>query len=189
MRIKSRTAPVIVLSSIILASVLTLTMFGFYAYIEWKKKSARDSYSRAFYDLNRLLFSKKVAIDLQAKLDEEGAFKGYPVVYGTIKNNSNKKIYSLKIKVIFYNTDQSPLYVDAFYPVGSELEGFVNLNDLARNTENFLAEGDSISFTHQLKKPPPKLLKYFKSKLKFAKKKEDQEPISFTFKTEGLDIR
>jgi len=189
MRIKTRTAPIIVLSSIILASVLTLTMFGFYAYLEWKKGNARDNYSRALYDLNRILFSKKVTIDLQAKLDEEGAFKGSPVVYGTIKNNSNKKIYSLKLKVVFYNPDQSPRYVDTFYPVGSELEGFASLSDLARNTENFLSEGDSISFTHQLKNSPPTLLKYFKSKLKFAKEKESQEQIFFTFKTEGLDIR
>jgi len=188
MRIKSRTTPIIVLSSLIIISVLLLTMFGFYVYLEWKNKNALRNYNLAIYDLNGQLYKKNILINLEAKIGKKGMLKGRPVIAGTIKNNSNKRIYSLKLKVYFSDETQRVLCVNTFYPVGSEFEPFVNLPDVRKNTKNFLAESDSISFTHQLGNCPPRVLNYLKSHLKFAKPGKGKEKLQFTYKIEGLDL-
>ena len=171
MRLKPRTIPVIALSSLIIASVLALTIFGFYAYLEWKEKNMRRNYKLLLYDLNGQLFDKYITVNLQAKIERDGIFKGEPVVWGAIENKSNKKIYSLKLKIAFSNLTQQVVYVDTFYPIGLEL-----------------GSGDSISFTHQLKNCPAEVLDYLKSKLKFAKFTH-AKPLELVYKIEGLDIK
>lgn len=188
MRVKSRTIPVIAFSSVIIASVLTLTIFGFYAYLEWKEKNIRRNYKLLLYDLNGELFGKYITVNLQAKIERNGVFKGRPIVWGTIKNKSNKKIYSLRLKITFSRPSRQVVYVDTFYPVGLEIESLINIGDIAKKTKNFLLEGDSISFTHQLKNCPAEVCDYLKSKLKFAKFMR-AKPLELVYKVEGLDIK
>lgn len=188
MRIKSRTVPVIVFSSLVIVSVLALSIFGFYAYLEWKEKNIRRNYRLALYDLNALLFGKYITANLQAKIETAGIFRSKPVVEGTIKNTSNKKIYSLKLRIAFCDAEDRVIYVDTFYPVGLEFESILPLSDITKKTKSFLMEGDSISFKHQLKNCPPEVLDYLKAKLKFAKSGQTT-PLKFNYKIEGLDIR
>jgi hypothetical protein len=173
MRLKPRTIPVIALSSLIIASVLALTIFGFYAYLEWKEKNIRRNYKLLTEDINGELFAKYIIVNLQAKIEERGTFKEKSVVTGTIKNTSKKKIYSLRLKISFSDKNEKVVYVDTFYPIGPEI---------------FLAEGDSISFTHQIKNHPKEVLDYLKSKLRFAKSAYTK-PLKLAYKIEGLDIK
>lgn len=186
--IKNRTALVIAFSSVIISSVLALTIFGFYAYLGWKEKEIRKNYKVALYDLNAKTFEKYVIVKLDARFDTEGIFKGKPIVRGTIKNTSRKTIYSLRLKLAFYDKEHRTVYVDTFYPVGLELESLVNIADIRKMTKNFLLEGDSISFKHRLKNCPPKVLEYLKSKRKFAGLGVS-EPLKLEYKIAGLDIR
>lgn len=188
MRLKPRTIPIIVFSSLIIASVLSLTIFGFYAYLEWKENTMRRNYKFALYDLNSYLFEKYLVIDIWSKIGTEDIFKGKPIVWGTIKNTSNKKIYSLRLKISFCTPQGQVIYLDRFYPIGLELESLINISDITKKTENFLQEGDSISFKHQLKNCPPQVLNYLKAKSKFAKIERTQ-PLELVHKIEGLDIR
>ena len=188
MRLKPRTIPVIALSSLIIASVLAITIFGFYAYLEWKEKNIRRNYRLHLEDINGRLFDKYIIVSLQAKMEKRGAFKGKPVISGTIANKSNKKIYSLKLKIAFSRPSEQVVYVDTFYPIGPGLESPIHIGDIAKKTKNFLSEGDSISFTHQLKNCPTEVLDYLKSKLKFAKSLMGK-PLDLTYKIEGLDIK
>ena len=185
MRIKRISTLVITISSLVIISVLGLTIFGFYAYLGWKVKVIRQNYRAALYDLNGRTFARYVTIDLQPGIGTDGALKGKPVVEGTLKNSSNKKIYSLKLKIAFYDSLRRAIYVDRFYPVGPALESPANAADV---TENFLRENDSISFVQPLKNCPSKVLLFLKSKLGFAKI-NDKEPIDFEYKIEGMDIR
>lgn len=185
MRLKPRTVPVIAFSSAVIVSVLALTMFGFYAYIEWKESNAAHNYKLALYELKGHLFEKFVIVSLRAKIGEVGTFRGKPIVEGTIKNTSNKKIYSLKLKITFHDKEHRALYVDTFYPVGLEFESLLNLSS---TTKNYLRDGDAISFKHQLRNCPPRVMGYLKSQLKFAKV-EGAEPFELGYKIEGLDIR
>jgi len=188
MRLKPRTIPVIALSSLIIVSVLALTIFGFYAYLEWKEKNIRRNYRLLLEDINGQLFYKYIIVNLRAKIEKGGTFKGKPVVSGAIINKSNKKIYSLKLKIALSRPNEQVVYIDTFYPIGLEFESPINIGDIAKKTKNFLSEGDSISFTHQLKNCPTEVLDYLKAKLKFAKSTE-AKPLNLTYKIEGLDIK
>jgi len=185
MRLKPRPTLVIMVSSVIIASVLALTTFGFYAYLEWKKKNIRENHRLALRDLNGRLYEKYIAINLSAEIAGRGKLKGKPIIRGSIKNNSNKTIYALKLKAAFYDPKNRVIYVDTFYPVGQEFEALIDIVDV---TKNFLEKGDSVSFTHQLKNCPPEVTNHLKSKLKFAKFVY-AEPLKLKYKIEELDLR
>ncbi|MBL7156799.1 MAG: hypothetical protein ISS92_01415 [Candidatus Omnitrophica bacterium] len=185
MRLKPRPTLVIMVSSLIIASVLALTIFGFYLYLEWKGKNIRRTYKLAIHDLNGQLYEKYILINLRAKIAQEGTFNKRPIIWGTIKNASNKKIYALRLRIAFYDPQNRVVYVDTFYPIGAGPEPLIDIVDI---TKNFLQEGDSISFTHQLKNCPPEVLNYLKSKLKFVKLVH-AELLELKYKIEELDIR
>ena len=185
MRIKRTSALVIVVSSSVIVMVLALTIFGFYAYLEWKETDITKNYQLGLYDLNARVFGGHILINLQAKLGAEGASRGRPVVEGTVKNTSNKKIYSLKLRIAFCDRQRQVIYVDKFYPIGAEPESLITIS---RFTENFLGEGDSISFEHPLKNCPQEIESYLRAKSKFAKL-PDVEALSLVYKIEGLDIK
>jgi len=185
MRIKRTSALVIVVSSSVIVAVLALTIFGFYAYLEWKETAIAKNYRLNLYELNARVFGRHILINLQAKLGTEGALKGRPVVEGTVKNASNRKIYSLKLRIAFYDRQRQVIYVDKFYPIGAEPEPLVNISGF---TENFLKDGDSISFKHPLKNCPQEIESYLIGKSKFAKL-PDVEALSLVYKIEGLAIK
>jgi len=185
MRIKRTSALVIVVSSSVIVTVLALTLFGFYAYLEWKEADTAKNYRLGLYDLNARVFAKHILVNLQAKLGTEGASKGKPVIEGTVKNVSNKKIHSLKLRIAFYDPEQRVIYVDKFYPIGSDPESLVNISGF---DENFLKEHDSISFKHPLKNYPQEIESYLGSRSKFAKL-PGGETLSLVYKIEGLDIK
>lgn len=180
--------PVILFSSLIMALALMLTIFGFYAYLKVKEEKMQLDYRATIYDLNARLFAKYIPITIQAKIETEDTFRDKPVAEGTITNSSNKKIYSLKLKLIFYDKNDRVLYVDTFYPIGVEFESLLDIADITDETKNFLAEGNSISFTHKLTNCPDSVCEFLEAKLKFAKSQE-AEPIRLEYKIEGLDIR
>jgi len=185
MRIKRTSALVIVISSSVIISVLILTILGFYAYLEWKEKTIRKNYQLALYDLNGRVFAEYITIDLFPAIEAEGPFKGKPVIEGTVRNTSNKSIYSLKLKIAFCDPERRVAYIDRFYPVGTALDSPAAAGDV---TENFLRENDSISFKRQLINCPPEVVRYLKSKSNFARV-DRAGPLRLEYKIEGLDIR
>lgn len=188
MVLKQKSLLIVIISSLVIASVLALTIFGFYAYLEGKEKKIKRNYRLAIYDVNAQLFEKYIAINLKATIDQEGISKNKPVIEGTIKNTSDKKIYSLKMKIAFCNPEGEVVYADTLYPVGSEFESPVNIGEIAKKTKSFLLEGDSISFVYQLKNTPPEVRDYLKSCQKFVKA-QDAGHLELVYKIEGLDIK
>ncbi len=185
MRIKRTSALVIIVSSSVIMIVLALTIFGFYAYLEWKETDTVKNYRLSLYDLNARVFNRLVLLNLKANLGTEGALKGKPVIEGTVENISNKKIYSLKLKISFYDHQNRAIYVDRFYPVGAEPEPLVNISGFS---ENFLGEGDSISFKHPLRNCPREIVDYLIAELNFVKL-PDNKKLNLVYKIEGLDIK
>lgn len=188
MLIKRTSSLVIILSSATIICVLALTTFGFYAYLEWKEKNTRRHYRLATYEMNAELFGKYVIIYSQAKIGTEGIFNNRPIVEGTIKNTSNKKIYSLKMKVSFRDAEGHIVFVDTFYPIGTDIDVLSNIAEMTSSMKSFLLEGDSISFTYRLKNCPQKVLDHLRSKLHLAKVKS-AEGLEFIHKVEGLALR
>ncbi|MFH1594155.1 MAG: hypothetical protein ABID09_05625 [Candidatus Omnitrophota bacterium] len=188
MRFKPRTILVVFISSLIISSVLAITMFSFYAYIEWKANNDRRNYRQSVLELNGELFGKYVIVNLRAQVDTDGAFRGKPIVVGTIRNNSDKTIYSLKLKISFAEADEHVVYVDTFYPIGPGTESLVNIGEFGNTTRKFLLKGDSISFNHQLTNCPTEVFNYLISRLKLAKGANEML-LKLSYKTEALDIR
>lgn len=186
MTIRRISSQVIVVSSVIICSVFALTLFGFYAYLQWKEEGMRIRYKAAICDIDTHLFEKYVLINLRAKIAKNGIYKDKPVVEGTIKNISNKQIYSLELKITFYDSQRRVIYQDSFYPISSSFE--TSLTDIGDNTKNLILEGDSSSFTHQLVNCPPKVIYYLKAKMDLAKL-ERPAPLELAYKIERLDIR
>ena len=139
MIIKQRGPLVITISSLVIASVLALTLFGFYAYLEWKQKNIEDSHRLAVYEFDARLFGKYIIVYLEAKTDAGGIFKGKPVVEGTIKNTSNKTIYSLKLKIALRDREDKVIYADTFYPVWAEPEFLINIASGTDTSSNVMA--------------------------------------------------
>ena len=188
MRLKPRTALVISLSSAIITSVMALTIFGFYAYLEWRTKNIKHTYQLARYELDAEIFKNDIHLDMDVRAGGSSLLRPRTVAFGTIKNNSSKVIYSIQLKIAFYDKNHTALYVETFYPIGSEPEVLVNFGDIVRSTKKFLGAGDSISFTHQLKNCPKEVMDYLNDKSKFAKS-EGEAPISFVYKIEGIDLQ
>jgi hypothetical protein len=185
MRIKRTSALVIIVSSLVIISVLALTIFGFYAYLEWKEKDMQKNYRIALYDLNAIVFADYVSLKLRATIDYGSVFTAKPIIEGTVKNMSNKKIFSLRVRIAFYDRDRRVVYADTFYPVGLDLESLINLGGV---TENFLREGDSISFTRHLKNCPRKVVSYLGSQSRLTGHVRT-ETLKLDYKIEGIDIR
>ena len=185
MIIKRKSILIVAASSTLIALVLVLTLFGFYAYLEWEEAHSRRNYTKSLYDLNGRVFRRFIVVALQARIADAMPFSGKPVVAGTIKNNSNKTIYSLKMKIALHDSAQRVVYIDTFYPIGLERESII---DTGHTTRNFLLQGDSLSFTHYLKKCPLEVVEHLASQLKFAKE-DDFRPLELKYTIEELDIR
>jgi len=188
MVIKQKSTLIIGISSLVIAMALAATIFGFYAYLEWKEKNIRRNYRLFLFDSDAELFGKYVLVYLDAKIDAEGTIREKPIIEGTIKNNSNKKIYSLKMKVAFCDPEGKVCYTDTFYPVGGDFNPLVNIPDITKKAKSYLHEKDSVSFAYIIKNCPPEVTEYLKSKLQFAKS-PDSRPLELVYKIESMDVR
>lgn len=186
--LKRKSTLVVWVSSLIIGTVLTLTVFGFYVYLGWRGNNSERLYKLALYDLHGILFAKYIVVGLQSKIDTDGIFEGSPMVSGTIKNISNKKIYSMKLKIVFSDTEGRAVYVDTFYPIGLEFEHLTNIQGIAKKTKSFLLENDSISFKRRLKNLPKAVYDFLRAKQKFARSQESAK-LKLTYKIEGVGIQ
>ena len=173
MIIKKKSILVIVLSITLITLVLITTLIGFYLYLNWKEENTKSLYLTSLYELNAKLYAKYISItSILIKIDEEEFFKGKPIIEGRIKNTSNKKIRSLKLKISLLDKDGRVLYMGLFYP-------------LRIDSHSYLAPNDAISFKHLLKNCPKDITSYLKMKTRFAKEKK-KEAIDIDYKIEEL---
>jgi len=171
--IKRKSRLVIIWSCFLVAAVLMLSLMGYYFFISWKEEEAEKHYRLIVQELNAKIFAKYVSVTgVVAKIEQEGLLEGLPVLEGSIKNTSVKKVTLLKIKTFFLDKDNSVIYLDSFYPLGGE---------------NYLLPNDSISFKHLLRKAPKELRNYLVMRQSFAKAEEPLK-ITLRWQIEALDI-
>lgn len=173
MIVKKKSILVIILSIMLISLVLITTLIGYYLYLNWKEENTKSLYLTSLYELNAKLYAKYISItSILIKIDEEEFFKDKPIMEGHIKNTSNKKIRSLKLKISLLDKDGRVLYMDLFYP-------------LRIDSHSYLAPNDAISFKHLLKNCPKDITSYLKMKTRFAKEKK-KDLINITYKIEEL---
>ena len=182
MFIKRKSILVIFLSSTIIALVLVMTLVGFYLYLNWTLENDKNLYKNALYELTAKLFEKYISVaDIVLKIESEGQLEGEPVVEGHIVNKTNKKVLSIKMKVSVSDNDSRVLYTESFYPLGQSQY----LAVIKKETGNYLAPNDAISFKHLLKNCPKEILTYLRMKTRFAKEKKSQS-LGVNYKIEEL---
>ncbi len=182
MIIKKKSILAIIFSSILISLVFITTLIGFYLYLNWKEENTKSLYLSSLYELNAKLYAKYILItSILIKIDEGEFFKGKPTIEGRIKNRSNKKIRSLKLKILLLDKDGRVLYMDLFYPL--RINSYFGV--ISKETGNYLAPNDAISFKHLLKNCPKDITSYLKMKTRFAKEKKE-EAISIDYKIEEL---
>ena len=170
-RIKPRSILIVTFSSVLISLVLFLTVLGFFVYLEWRTRNIDRDYFTHLCELNVRLFERFIDIELSPVIEDRKVY-----IVGSIKNNSNKKIYSLRLKIGFYDLQNRAVYVKRFYPIGVGARAY------------FLAPGDSISFKKILTNTPDKVTRYVTSKYEFAKR-EETVSLKLMYKIELLDIR
>jgi len=178
----------VVFSSLIIVFVFISTLVGYSVYIQWKKDSFALEYRNSIYKLTAELFKNDIILsNVYVGLEGGKASQQLPVLEGSLKNNSNKTITSLMIKVSFVKDDGSVVYNDWFQPLGKKHFISDSLFSGAQETRNVLLPGEGISFRHLLRNCPRSVIEAVSTKAKFARGDSANE-IKMIYDITGLSI-
>lgn len=163
MIIKKKSLVVALVSSVVITLVMVITLVGYVAYIELKGEEFRHSYQGSLQKINARAYEKNVSITgLDAKIETSGALKGKPVVEGVIKNNGNRNISGILIKVKFLDKDGATVYESVFYPqepsLGSANLAQLNIPYLSTPPKITLGSGKGLPFKKIITNAPLEIL-------------------------------
>lgn len=192
MFIKRKHIVVIITSSIIIIAVFVFTLIGYLFYVQWKKDSLALRYRSFLYRLTAELFKNDITIsNINVKTGGEDLFSKILFVEGSLKNNSNKTITSIRIKLSFLKQDGTILYNSWLFPLGEhpeeELGGTVDFSE-GKQTKNVLLPGDGISFKHFLRSCPREIIEQFSVKTGFAKSFSLRDRAKLVYAITGVTV-
>lgn len=174
---------VVLFSSVIIAVVFISTIVGYTLYIQWKKDAVALTYRNTIYRIKADILKDDIVIsNIHARIADEGAFKGMPILEGTVENKTKKTVTSLLIEVSFVSEDGSVLYKDRVFPLG-EGSSFIVMGETSR----LFSPGGEISFKHLLRNCPIDVIKFLKKKGSFAKSAPGDE-ITMEYSIAGVSL-
>lgn len=122
MTIKKKSLVLGMISSLVLCSVVTLTLFGYFFYLQLKEKEAKREYLELLHGVNAKAYAKHIEIvKLEARIEKAGVLRGEPLIEGVIKNNGPKNLNDIVLKLKFLNHDGASIYGTAIRPHESYL--------------------------------------------------------------------
>lgn len=174
MIIKKKSLIVALVSSLVIATVLVLTLVGYAAYIELKGEEARRTYQDLLQKINARVYAKYVELDnLDAKIENSGALSGKCVIEGLIKNKGSKDISSLLVKVKFLDKDGAIIYDVIFNPqepsLGSSGLAQIAIPYLRGSSKIVLKPGGELPFKRILANCPGEIMGELRTGRGFAK--------------------
>ncbi|RKY42568.1 MAG: hypothetical protein DRP85_02210 [Candidatus Makaraimicrobium thalassicum] len=188
MFIKKKNIVVIIFSSVIIAVVFVSTLIGYTIYVQWKEDSFALKYRNSIYRLTAELFRKEIAMsNVNVKVGVEEPFPGMPLLEGSLRNNFNKTIDSIRIEVSFLEQDGTVVYNDWFHPLGEQHSVSSPLFSGMEQTRNLLLPGEGISFRHLLRNCPRELIAQLSTKSKFARS-HSKDKIRLVYSITGLSV-
>ena len=117
MRIKRKSLVVGLVSSVIVAVVLIMTLVGYSVYLELKKGEFERVYQELLEKAKAKVYSGHLDIfGLDARIENTGALKGKPIVEGAITNRGTRNVVNLVIKLSFLDKDSAVIYEFAARP-------------------------------------------------------------------------
>lgn len=117
MLIKRKSLIVGLVSSMVIAIVLIMTLVGYSIYLEFKNKEFGRVYQELLERAKAKVYSRHLDIfGLDARIENTGALKGKPIIEGAITNNGSKEIVNLTLKLSFIDKDSASIYELMAYP-------------------------------------------------------------------------
>ena len=111
MGIKRKSLIVGLVSSIVIAVVLIMTLVGYSLYLELKNGEFERVYQELLEKAKAKVYSKNLDIfGLDARIENTGALKGKPIVEGAITNKGTRDVTNLAIKLNFLDKDSAVIY-------------------------------------------------------------------------------
>lgn len=111
MLIKRKSLIVGLVSSVIIALVLVITLIGYSIYLEFKGRGFDRVYQELLEKTKARVYSRRLDIfGLDARIENTGALKGKPIIEGAITNNGSREVVNLVIKISFLDKDSAPIY-------------------------------------------------------------------------------
>ncbi|MDD5439278.1 MAG: hypothetical protein PHS37_03735 [Candidatus Omnitrophica bacterium] len=182
--IKQKSIIVIFLSSILIALVFVVTLLGFYLYLTISEDDNELQYRESLSELNAKLYEKYIYLSsVVLKVGTKERFRNKPIIEGRISNQSNKTIISIQLGLTLTDNDGRTLYVESFYPLRPD----AYLTVIPKRTGSYLAQNDTVSFIHILKRCPADVYAYLKEKHEFAKG-EKSDGFNFEYKIKKLIV-
>src|SRR3989338_3057044 len=124
MPIKKKSVIVALVSSLVIALVLILTLVGYLAYIEFKGEEFKRYYSELLDKAKARVYSKYIDITkLDVRIENTGTLKGRPIIEGVVTNKGDKQVAYLVIKVNFLDKDNAVIYEVLLRPQEPALGG------------------------------------------------------------------
>ena len=124
MPIKKKSVIVALVSSLVIALVLILTLVGYLAYIEFKGEEFKRYYSELLDKAKARVYSKYIDITkLDVRIENTGPLKGKPIIEGVVTNKGDKQVAYLVIKVNFLDKDNAVIYEVLLRPQEPTLGG------------------------------------------------------------------
>ena len=117
MLIKRKSLIVGLVSSVIIALVLIMTLVGYFFYLEFKSREFGRIYQELLEKAKAKVYSKHLDVfGLDARIENTGALKGKPVIEGAITNKGSREIVNLVLKLSFLDKDSASIYEFTAHP-------------------------------------------------------------------------
>jgi len=109
--IKRKSLIVALVSSVVIALVLIMTLIGYSVYIEFKSREFGRIYQELLEKSKAKVYSRHLDIfGLDARIENTGALKGKPIIEGAITNKGPRELVNLVLKLNFLDKDSASIY-------------------------------------------------------------------------------
>ncbi|MDP8257898.1 MAG: hypothetical protein P9L90_00530 [Candidatus Aadella gelida] len=170
MFLKKKHISVIIFSSSIIAIVFISTLVGYHLYLQWKQDTLALKYRSSIYKLTAEVFKNDIVLsNVSIKTDKTSGIGVVPLLQGTIKNNSGKKITSILIEVSLIKPDGTVAYKEWVNPLGGGSDESGMNPSAVVYPEKILMPGEEMNFGHLLKNCPQDVKRKLSLKSEFAK--------------------
>lgn len=155
MIIKRKSLIVGLVSSIIVALVLVMTLIGYFVYLEFKNGELASVYEELLGRAKARVYSRYLEVfALDARIENTGALKGKPIIEGAITNKGSRQVIDLIMKISFLDRDSASIYEFMVHPQEPALSGLgFNRGSIDRlynypQPKDALKPGQTLKFKH-----------------------------------------
>jgi hypothetical protein len=115
--IKRKSLIVGLVSSVVIALVLIMTLVGYFIYLELRSREFGRVYQELLEKAKAKVYSRHLDIfGLDARIENTGALKGKPIIEGAVTNKGSREIVNLVLKLNFLDRDSASIYELTAHP-------------------------------------------------------------------------